>query len=430
MKSTSSPDDKTNSSDNPHDIAKSSTTFGFGTPATPATPDARVRVAHSARDTGESTVVTDDSNSNSQVHVEKQSDNRLREPVKRTDGESGTPISPGGDSNTTTSSLDSLPSCRYHGDEEAAKMKGKCISKTNLGTPQLPFPSLHDMNLNNGSTIKTPPSPKNLTNGDDVETPPSPMDLSSFDNLNTPCSPPTTESEWKRRQNEEISNNVRMEVEKLHSEVNTSIGKIDSFSRDSYHVKRHKTDNSPPTNDLEGTPSTAQSPLRKSPNQDFKTASFNNTKATMKTNKSPASSPSSYTSPTSNKTTNKRKPFYLSPSQISNSKKKSHQFYLDFGQSDFGKQTICSICGMLRVHGMQEDDAEHAKVCKEFQQGVAYLGWKTERRVGGFGDDVIVEVSCQIRVLLLNSSAIVLFFWVVDYSNYFYFTLHPFVLSK
>mmetsp|Transcript_25557 Transcript_25557/g.54274 ORF Transcript_25557/g.54274 Transcript_25557/m.54274 type:complete len:474 (+) Transcript_25557:557-1978(+) len=292
----------------------------------------------------------------------------------------------------TTCSLDSLPSCRYHGDEEATKMKGKCSPKTKIGTPQLPFPTLHDMNLKNGSTIKTPPSPTFDRNGDDVETPPSPMDLSSLDNLNTPCSPPTTESEWKRRQKEEVSNNATMKVEKRHSEMNASSGTIDSSCRDSYHVKRQTTYNPPPTNDLAGTPSTAQSPIRNSSYQDFKTASPNNTRASLKNKKSPASSPSSYASPTSNKTTNKRKAFYPSPSQISNSKKKSHQFYLDFGQADFGKQSICSICGMLRVHGMREDDTQHAKVCREFQQGVAYLGWKTERRVGGFGDDVIVEI--------------------------------------
>jgi len=96
------------------------------------------------------------------------------------------------------------------------------------------------MNLKNGSTIKTPPSPTFDRNGDDVETPPSPMDLSSLDNLNTPCSPPTTESEWKRRQKEEVSNNATMKVEKRHSEMNASSGTIDSSCRDSYHVKSAK----------------------------------------------------------------------------------------------------------------------------------------------------------------------------------------------
>ena len=45
-------------------------------------------------------------------------------------------------------------------------------------------------------------------------------------------------------------------------------------------------------------------------------------------------------------------------------KQSTKQLFLDFGQHSFGRQTICSICGMLRVHGMAEDDAQHAKICK------------------------------------------------------------------
>jgi len=73
--------------------------------------------------------------------------------------------------------------------------------------------------------------------------------------------------------------------------------------------------------------------------------------------------------------------------------KQSNQLFLDFGQNSFGKQTICDICGMLRVHGLDEDDAQHAKICEDYKQGVACLGWKNERMVGTFGkDDRIVEV--------------------------------------
>ena len=37
---------------------------------------------------------------------------------------------------------------------------------------------------------------------------------------------------------------------------------------------------------------------------------------------------------------------------------------------------------MLRVHGMDEDDAQHARVCKDYKEGVSCLGWKNERVVG------------------------------------------------
>lgn len=71
----------------------------------------------------------------------------------------------------------------------------------------------------------------------------------------------------------------------------------------------------------------------------------------------------------------------------------SNQLFLDFGQNSFGKQTICNICGMLRVHGLDEDDAQHAKICKEYKEGVTCLGWKNERQVGTLGkDDRILEV--------------------------------------
>lgn len=73
--------------------------------------------------------------------------------------------------------------------------------------------------------------------------------------------------------------------------------------------------------------------------------------------------------------------------------KRSNQMFLDFGQNSFGKQTICNICGMLRVHGLDEDDAQHAKVCKDYKEGVSCSGWKNERAVGTFGkDDRVLEV--------------------------------------
>lgn len=48
---------------------------------------------------------------------------------------------------------------------------------------------------------------------------------------------------------------------------------------------------------------------------------------------------------------------------------------------------------MLRVLGLEEDDAQHAKVCKAYKEGVTCLGWKNERSVATFGkDDRILEV--------------------------------------
>lgn len=74
----------------------------------------------------------------------------------------------------------------------------------------------------------------------------------------------------------------------------------------------------------------------------------------------------------------------------------TNQLFLDFGQNSFGRQSICNICGMLRVHGMEEDDAQHAKICKEYREGVSCLGWKNERRVATFGrGDRILEVRSE-----------------------------------
>ncbi|KAL3811911.1 hypothetical protein ACHAXA_001436 [Cyclostephanos tholiformis] len=74
-------------------------------------------------------------------------------------------------------------------------------------------------------------------------------------------------------------------------------------------------------------------------------------------------------------------------------RKQSNQLFLDFGQKSFGKQTVCNVCGMLRVHGLDEDDSQHDKICKEYQEGVTCLGWKNERMVAAFGkDERILEV--------------------------------------
>ena len=79
---------------------------------------------------------------------------------------------------------------------------------------------------------------------------------------------------------------------------------------------------------------------------------------------------------------------------VKRQKQSSNQLFLDFGQNSFGKQTICGICGMLRVHGLDEDDAQHANICQDYKEGVKCLGWKNERSVATFfgKDDRILEV--------------------------------------
>ena len=55
-----------------------------------------------------------------------------------------------------------------------------------------------------------------------------------------------------------------------------------------------------------------------------------------------------------------------------NKQRKFQQLYLDLGQRNFGKQTVCDICGMLFVHGVEEDAKEHERICKEIREGVAF----------------------------------------------------------
>jgi len=43
------------------------------------------------------------------------------------------------------------------------------------------------------------------------------------------------------------------------------------------------------------------------------------------------------------------------------------QMYLDLGQSNFAKPTICNMCGMLYVHGLSEDATQHDRICQDYQ---------------------------------------------------------------
>ncbi|CAB9498993.1 N-acetyltransferase ESCO2 [Seminavis robusta] len=52
--------------------------------------------------------------------------------------------------------------------------------------------------------------------------------------------------------------------------------------------------------------------------------------------------------------------------------RKQQQLYLDFGQRDFGKQIVCQTCGMLYVHGVEEDVKGHERICKDYHEGVPF----------------------------------------------------------
>jgi zinc-finger of acetyl-transferase ESCO len=48
------------------------------------------------------------------------------------------------------------------------------------------------------------------------------------------------------------------------------------------------------------------------------------------------------------------------------------QLYIDLGQRNFAQPTICSICGMLVVHGLQADIQRHEAVCRAHTRGVSF----------------------------------------------------------
>jgi len=52
--------------------------------------------------------------------------------------------------------------------------------------------------------------------------------------------------------------------------------------------------------------------------------------------------------------------------------KSFQQMYLDLGQRDFAKRTLCGVCGMMYVHGLHEDIKQHDRVCKDFVLGVPF----------------------------------------------------------
>jgi zinc-finger of acetyl-transferase ESCO len=53
-------------------------------------------------------------------------------------------------------------------------------------------------------------------------------------------------------------------------------------------------------------------------------------------------------------------------------KRQYQQLFLDFGQRDFAEQQFCALCGMMVVHGVEEDIRQHEKVCSDYKFGVPF----------------------------------------------------------
>ena len=53
-------------------------------------------------------------------------------------------------------------------------------------------------------------------------------------------------------------------------------------------------------------------------------------------------------------------------------KKALEQTYLDLGQKSFAKRTICKTCGMLYVHGLNEDSQQHSRICMDYMKGIPF----------------------------------------------------------
>jgi hypothetical protein len=81
------------------------------------------------------------------------------------------------------------------------------------------------------------------------------------------------------------------------------------------------------------------------------------------------------------------------------------QMYLDLGQRDFARPQQCPTCGMLFVHGLREDAAQHASVCRDYRLGVPFH--RDKARVvwsSGAGESIV-----EVRASSINEFSLVLF---------------------
>ena len=53
-------------------------------------------------------------------------------------------------------------------------------------------------------------------------------------------------------------------------------------------------------------------------------------------------------------------------------KRQYQQLFLDFGQRNFAEQQFCPLCGMMVVHGVEEDIRQHEKICSDYKFGVPF----------------------------------------------------------
>ena len=60
-------------------------------------------------------------------------------------------------------------------------------------------------------------------------------------------------------------------------------------------------------------------------------------------------------------------------------RKRREQLYLDFGQTSFGSRTLCPICNTLYVHGVEEDELNHVRICNDYKLGVSFRFEKNVR---------------------------------------------------
>jgi hypothetical protein len=74
------------------------------------------------------------------------------------------------------------------------------------------------------------------------------------------------------------------------------------------------------------------------------------------------------------------------------SKKSFQQMYLDLGQRNFAKRTLCCVCGMMYdAHGAIEDIEQHNRLCKDYIHGVPFQASQA-RVVAKYDASSIVEV--------------------------------------
>jgi hypothetical protein len=83
--------------------------------------------------------------------------------------------------------------------------------------------------------------------------------------------------------------------------------------------------------------------------------------------------------------------------------KRHRQLYLDFGQKSFAKHIFCFSCGMLLVHGVDEDVQSHKRICKDYTDGSFFGGWAKERVIWRSNNcpDGNVERIIEVGIIIL-----------------------------